>query len=188
MAYKQPYGMKDPIIFGKIKDMIQKRRDTKEAEANMLRNKARVKNRDNEGDSYVSIQRYKPEEKGATTQYYDTYSTLPQGQGEIIKRELNLKYSRQKLKDKAKAQGEKSPRRQMREHIRELRPDFKGFGVGKKTRLKWKDKANQTGGIKNAIKNRYGFGKSNIDEGEQTTHQTGTSFCSAAGNCNQLNK
>ena len=187
MAYKQPYGMKDPIIFGKIRDMIQKRRDTKDAEADMLRNKARIKNKDSEDNSYVSTQRYKPDEKGATTQYYDTFSTLPQGQGEIIKRELNLKYSRKKLKEKAKAQGEKSPRRQMKEHLREVRPDFKGFDVSKRTRLKWKDKANQTGCIKNAIKNKYGFGKVNIDEGDPTTHQQGGSFCSQTGTCNQVN-
>ena len=187
MAYKQPYGTKDPIIFGKIREVIQKKRDTKNAEAEMLKSQAKNITKVNENNPFVSIQRYKPEEKGATTQYYTTYSTLPEGKGEIIKRDLNLDYSRQKLKDKAKAQGEKSPRRQMREALRETRPSFRGKGVSDNKKAQWKDRSGGTGGVKNMIKNKFGFGRVNIDEFKQTTGQEGNTFCSANGNCNQLN-
>jgi len=46
----------------------------------------------------------------------------------------------------------------MREAVKEAKPDFKGKDVTERRKASWKDKAGGTGGRKNAIKNRYGFG------------------------------
>jgi len=48
--------------------------------------------------------------------------------------------------------------RQMRNAVKEARPDFKGRDVSERRKASWKDKAGGTGGRKNAIKNKYGFG------------------------------
>ena len=59
--------------------------------------------------------------------------------------------------------------RQMRETIKEAKPDFKGRDVSKRRKASWKDKAGGTGGRKNAIKNKYGFGFTPMSSDISTT-------------------
>ena len=48
--------------------------------------------------------------------------------------------------------------RQMRNAVKEAKPSFKGKDAPKARKAAWKDKAGGTGGKKNAIKNKFGFG------------------------------
>ena len=114
-------------------------------------------------NTFFTMEAFKPEatleNPKPTRQYYKTERTAGGGTGDVLSRELSLDYSKKQAKIAAKARsGEKSMYRQMREHIKEVRPTFKGPDVSKRLKAQWKDKAGGTGGKKNAIKNRYGYG------------------------------
>ena len=58
---------------------------------------------------------------------------------------------------------------EMRKDLKKSRPDFKGRDVSKRRKASWKDKAGGTGGRKNAIKNKYGFGFTPMSSDISTT-------------------
>ena len=91
-------------------------------------------------------------------QYYNTERTAGGGTGDVVSRELNLDYTKKQGNIAAKARGEKSMWRQMRETIKEAKPTFKGRDASKRLKASWKDKAGGTGGRRNVIKNKYGYG------------------------------
>ena len=113
----------------------------------------------NPNPTFFTMEAYKPEgslENPTIRQYYKTERTAG---GDFVSRELSLDYTKKQNKIAAKAQsGPKSMYRQMREHIKEVKPTFKGPDVSKRLKAQWKDKAGKTGGKKNAIKNKYGYG------------------------------
>ena len=112
--------------------------------------------------NFYTMEAYTPEatleNPKPVRQYYNTERTAGGGTGDVVSRELNLDYTKKQGNIAAKARGEKSMWRQMRETIKEAKPDFKGRDVSKRRKASWKDKAGGTGGRKNAIKNKYGFG------------------------------
>lgn len=113
--------------------------------------------------TFYTMEAFKPEatleNPKPIRQYYKTERTAGGGTGDVVSRELSLDYTKKQNKIAAKARsGEKSMYRQMREHIKEVKPTFKGPDVSKRLKASWKDKAGGTGGKKNAIKNRYGYG------------------------------
>ena len=129
---------------------------------------ARLKEQENSklkdaNPTFYTMEAFKPEatleNPKPIRQYYKTERTAGGGTGDVVSRELSLDYTKKQNKIAAKARsGEKSMYRQMREHIKEVKPTFKGPDVSKRLKASWKDKAGGTGGKKNAIKNRYGYG------------------------------
>ena len=115
--------------------------------------------------TFVKMEQFKPEKTDENPRpvlqwYKTTRSSADVGGGseDIISRELDLDYSRKMYNVRAKALDRKSAYWAMREDIRKSRPDYKGSDLTKRQKSRWKDKAGGTGGKKNAIKNRYGFG------------------------------
>lgn len=115
--------------------------------------------------TFVKYEKFKPEKTDENprpvSQYYKTTRSSADvggGSGDIISRELDLDYSRKMYNVRAKSLNRKSAYWAMREDIRKSRPDYRGLDETKKQKLKWKDRKGQTGGKKNQIKNRYGFG------------------------------
>ena len=171
MAYKQEPGKK-PSVFGEVlrsRGLLSTIANPKLAkkQASDIRI-ARLKEQEaakpkNLNPTFFTMEAYKPEATAENPkpirQYYKTERTAGGGTGDIVSRELSLDYTKKqnKIANKARS-GEKSRWRQMREHIKEVRPTFKGPDVSKNLKAQWKDKAGKTGGKKNAIKNRYGYG------------------------------
>jgi len=171
MAYKQEPGRK-PSAFGEVlksRGLINTISNPKAAkkQASNIRI-ARLKEElaskpKSTGNVFYTMEAYKPkatlENPKPVRQYYKTGRTAGGETGDVVSRELSLEYTKKQNKIAAKARsGEKSRWRQMREHIKEVRPTFKGPDVSKTLKASWKDKAGGTGGKKNAIKNRYGYG------------------------------
>lgn len=171
MAYKQEPGRK-PSAFGEVlksRGLINTISNPKAAkkQASDIRI-ARLKEElaskpKSTGNVFYTMEAYKPEatleNPKPVRQYYKTGRTAGGETGDVVSRELSLEYTKKQNKIAAKARsGEKSRWRQMREHIKEVRPTFKGPDVSKALKASWKDKAGGTGGKKNAIKNRYGYG------------------------------
>lgn len=167
MAYKQEPGRK-PSAFGEVlksRGLINTISNPKAAkkQASDIRI-ARLKEElaskpKNPNPTFFTMEAYKPEgtlENPTVRQYYKTERTAG---GDFVSRELSLDYTKKQNKIAAKStSGPKSLYRQMREHIKEVKPTFKGPDVSKALKASWKDKAGGTGGKKNAIKNRYGYG------------------------------
>jgi hypothetical protein len=164
MAYKQEPGRK-PSAFGEVlksRGLINTISNPKAAkkQASDIRI-ARLKEElaskpKNPNPTFFTMEAYKPEgtlENPTIRQYYKTERTAG---GDFVSRELSLDYT--KKQNKIATSGPKSLYRQMREHIKEVKPTFKGRDVSKRKKASWKDKAGGTGGRKNVIKNKYGFG------------------------------
>ena len=171
MAYKQEPG-RGPSAFGEVlksRGLINTIANPKAAkkQASNIRI-ARLKEQEaakpkNPNPTFFTMEAYKPEatleNPKPIRQYYKTERTAGGGTGDIVSRELSLEYTKKQNKIAVKARsGEKSNWRKMREHIKEVRPTFKGPDVSKRLKAQWKDKGGRTGGKKNAIKNRYGYG------------------------------
>jgi len=166
MAYKQEPG-REPSAFAEVlksRGLINTITNPKAAkkQASDIRI-SRLKEQEaaklkNPNPTFYTMEAFKPEgtlENPTTRQYYKTERTAG---GDFVSRELSLDYTKKQNKIAAKSLGKKSMYRQMREHIKEVKPTFKGPDVSKKLKAQWKDKAGRTGGKKNAIKNRYGYG------------------------------
>ena len=171
MAYEQKPG-REQSAFGEVlksRGLINTIANPKAAkkQASDIRI-ARLKEQENAkpkdaNPTFYTMEAFKPEatleNPKPIRQYYKTERTAGGGTGDVVSRELSLDYTKKQNKIAAKARsGEKSMYRQMREHIKEVKPTFKGPDVSKRLKASWKDKAGGTGGKKNAIKNRYGYG------------------------------
>ena len=80
------------------------------------------------------------------------------GRNEVAGTRERLTKKETKTYLKSKFSKDESLYRQMRNAVKEAKPDYKGKDVSKRRKASWKDKAGGTGGRKNAIKNKYGFG------------------------------
>ena len=170
MAYKQEPGKK-PSVFGEVlrsRGLLSTIANPKLAkkQASDIRI-ARLKEQEaakpkNLNPTFFTMEAYKPEATAENPkpirQYYKTERTAGGGTGDIVSRELDLDYSRKMYNVRAKAMDRKSAYWAMREDIRKSRPDYRGSDATKKQKLQWKDRKGKTGGKKNQIKNRYGFG------------------------------
>lgn len=163
---KQPSALVEVIKEKGFKESISNPRTTKreiqQTRLDRLKATEAAKPKDT-NKTFYTMEAFKPEKTDEnpkpTRQYYKTERTAGGGTGDVLSRELSLDYSKKQAKIAEKARsGEKSMYRQMREHIKEVRPTFKGPDVSKRSKAQWKDKAGGTGGKKNAIKNRYGYG------------------------------
>ena len=165
MAYEQEPG-RGQSAFGEVlksKGLINTISNLKAAkkQASDIRI-ARLKEQENAkpkdaNPTFYTMEAFKPEatleNPKPIRQYYKTERTAG---GDFVSRELSLDYT--KKQNKIATSGPKSLYRQMREHIKEVKPTFKGRNVSKRKKASWKDKAGGTGGRKNVIKNKYGFG------------------------------
>jgi hypothetical protein len=199
MAYEQkpgrgqtPFGevLESKGLINVIKNPKRAIEEAKQIKVDRLKNELASKP---SGDNVVyTMERLKPE--GQKTSQYFKVGREGNRTGNIVSKELNLDYTRKMGNVAAKARGEKSMWRQMRDEIKQTKPSFKGKGVSDRLKAKWKDKEGGTGGVKNKIKNRYGFGFVNIiDEPSGTTGErapgagSNQSFCTAKGGCKQVN-
>ena len=154
MAYKQEPGRK-PSAFGEVlksRGLINTISNPKAAkkQASDIRI-ARLKEElaskpKSTGNVFYTMEAYKPEatleNPKPVRQYYKTGRTAGGETGDVVSRELSLEYTKKQNKIAPKARsGEKSRWRQMREHIKEVRPTFKGPDVSKALKASWKDKA-----------------------------------------------
>ena len=124
-------------------------------------------------NTFFTMEAFKPEatleNPKPIRQYYKTERTAGGGTGDVLSRELSLDYTKKQGNIAAKARSKPSMYRQMREAVKEAKPDFKGKDVSERRKASWKDKAGGTGGRKNAIKNKYGFGFTPISSDINTT-------------------
>lgn len=148
-------------LIGVVKDIKGARRQASDIRIARLKEQEAAKPK-NPNPTFYTMEAYKPEatleNPKPIRQYYKTGRTAGGETGDVVSRELSLDYTRKQGNIAAKALGEKSMYRQMREHIKEVRPTFKGPDASKRLKAQWKDKAGGTGGKKNAIKNRYAYG------------------------------
>lgn len=199
MAYEQKPG-RGQTPFGEVlesKGLINVIKNPKKAinEAKQVkidRLKDELASKPSGDNIFYTMERLKPE--GQNTSQYFKVGRESNPTGNIVSKELNLDYTRKMGNIAAKARDEKSMWRQMRDAIKETRPSFKGKGVSDRLKAKWKDKEGGTGGVKNKIKNRFGYGFVNIiDESGGTTGGkalgagSNQSFCTAKGGCKQVN-
>ena len=163
---KQPSALVEVIKEKGFKESISNPRTTKreiqQTRLDRLKATEAAKPKDT-NKTFYTMEAFKPEKTDEnpkpTRQYYKTERTAGNGTGDVLSRELSLDYTKKQNKIAVKSKkGPKSLYRQMREHIKEVRPTFKGPDVSKRLKAQWKDKAGGTGGKKNAIKNRYGYG------------------------------
>lgn len=200
MAYEQQPG-RGQSAFGEvlesrglvnvIKNPKRAIKEAKQVRVDRLREE--LASKPNSGsNTFYTMERFKPE--GQNTSQYFKVGREGGLTGDIVSKELNLDYTRKMGNVAAEARGEKSMWRQMREAVKEAKPSFKGQGVSNRQKAKWKDKKGGTGGVKNKIKNLYGFGFVNIiDESGGTTGGrapgagSNQSFCTAKGGCKQVN-
>ena len=123
--------------------------------------------------TFYTMEAFKPEatleNPKPIRQYYKTERTAGGGTGDVVSRELSLDYTKKQGNIAAKARSQPSMYRQMREAVKEAKPDFKGRDVPERRKASWKDKAGGTGGRKNAIKNKYGFGFTPMSSDISTT-------------------
>ena len=78
---------------------------------------------------------------------------------EGTRQKLTPKETRTYLKNERSTSTEKyHPWIEMRKDIKKSRPDYKGKDVSERRKVSWKDKAGGTGGRRNVIKNKYGYG------------------------------
>ena len=178
MAYKQELG-REPSAFGEVlksRGLINTIANPKAAkkQASNIRI-ARLKEQEaakpkNPNPTFFTMEAFKPEatleNQKPTRQYYKTERTAG---GDLVSRELSIDYTKKQGNIAAKARSQPSMYRQMREAVKEAKPDFKGKDVSERRKASWKDKAGGTGGRKNAIKNRYGFGFTPISSDINTT-------------------
>tara|TARA_R110002051_G_scaffold2860_1_gene15045 strand:- start:52 stop:762 length:711 start_codon:yes stop_codon:yes gene_type:complete len=126
--------------------------------------------------NFYTMEAYTPEatleNPKPVRQYYNTERTASGGTGDVVSRELSLDYTRKQGNIAAKARGEKSMWRQMRETIKEAKPTFKGRDASKRLKASWKDKAGGTGGRRNVIKNKYGYGFTPSESANQAENST----------------
>jgi len=199
MAYEQkpgrgqtPFGevLESKGLISVIKNPKKAIDEAKQVKVSRLKNELASKPSGN--NVFYTMERLKPE--GQNTSQYFKVGREGNPTGDIVSKELNLDYTRKMGNVAVKARGEKSMWRQMREAIKETKPSFKGQGVSDRLKAKWKDKEGGTGGVKNQIKNKYGFGFVNIvDESGGTTGGkalgagSNQSFCTAKGGCKQVN-
>ena len=170
MAYKQEPG-REQSAFGEVlksRGLINTISNPKAAKKQAsdiriarLKDTQAAKPKDSNPNFYT-MEAYKPEatleNPKPVRQYYKTERTAGGETGDVVSRELNLDYTRKQGNIAAKARGEKSMWRQMRETIKEAKPTFKGRDASKRLKASWKDKAGGTGGRRNVIKNKYGYG------------------------------
>ena len=162
---KQPSALVEVIKEKGFKESISNPRTTKreiqQTRLDRLKATEAAKPKDT-NKTFYTMEAFKPEKTDEnpkpTRQYYKTERTAGNGTGDIISRELDLDYSRKMYNVYAKANNKKSAYWAMREDVRKSRPDYKGSDATGRQKLRWKDKAGGTGGKKNVIKNRYGFG------------------------------
>ncbi len=168
MAYKQEPG-REPSAFAEVlksRGLINTITNPKAAKKqasdiriSRLKEQEAAKTK-NPNPTFYTMEAFKPkttlENPKPVRQYYKTERTAG---GDVLSRELSLDYTKKqnKIANKARS-GPKSMYRQMREHIKEVKPTFKSPDASKRLKAQWKDKAGGTGGKKNAIKNRYGYG------------------------------
>ena len=128
--------------------------------------------------NFYTMEAYTPEatleNPKPVRQYYNTERTASGGTGDVVSRELSLDYTRKQGNIAAKARGEKSMWRQMRETIKEAKPTFKGRDASKRLKASWKDKAGGTGGRRNVIKNKYGYGFTPSESTRQAENSNST--------------
>lgn len=145
-------------LIGVVKDIKGARRQASDIRIARLKEQEAAKPK-NPNPTFYTMEAYKPEgtlENPTIRQYYKTERTAG---GDFVSRELSLDYTKKQNKiANESTSGPKSMYRKMREHIKEVKPTFKGPDVSKRLKAQWKDKAGGTGGKKNAIKNRYGYG------------------------------
>jgi len=199
MAYKQkpgrgqtPFGevLESKGLINVIKNPKRAIKEAKQIKVDRLKNELASKP---SGDDVVyTMERLKPE--GQKTSQYFKVGREGNRTGNIVSKELDLDYTREKGNILAKNLNDDSMWRQMRDHIKMTRPAFKGPGVTDAKKAQWKDKKGGTGGMKNQIKNRYGFGFVNIiDKSGGTTGGkapgagSNQSYCTAKGGCKQVN-
>jgi len=162
---KQPSALVEVIKEKGFKESISNPRTTKreiqQTRLDRLKATEAAKPKDT-NKTFYTMEAFKPEKTDEnpkpTRQYYKTERTAGGGTGDVLSRELSLDYSKKMYNVYAKANDEKSAYWEMREDIRESRPDYRGSDATKRQKKRWKDRKGQTGGKKNQIKNRYGFG------------------------------
>jgi len=199
MAYEQKPG-RGQTPFGEVlesKGLINVIKNPKKAineakQVKIHRLKDELASKPGGENVFYTMERLKPE--GQNTSQYFKVGREGNPAGNIVSKELNLDYTRKMGNIAAKARDEKSMWRQMREAIKETKPSFKGEGVSDRLKARWKDKEGGTGGVKNKIKNRFGYGFVNIvdDSGGTTGGKapgagSNQSFCTAKGGCKQIN-
>ena len=170
MAYKQEPG-RNPSAFGEvlksrglintISNIKAAKKQASDIRIAKLKEELASKPKST-GNVFYTMEAYKPEatleNPKPVRQYYKTGRTAGGGTGDIVSRELSLDYTKKQGNIAAKARSQPSMYRQMREAVKEAKPDFKGRDVSERKKASWKDKAGGTGGRKNVIKNKYGFG------------------------------
>lgn len=132
------------------------------------------------------------------------------GQDEVYRERLTKKETKTYLKAKRSTDDEKyRPWFEMRKALKESKPYFKGPDITKRKRKSWKEQAGDKAlGIKNKIKQSYGFGKAPDIFGQALEEQAAAakvgggivgpgakpgagrgqaSFCDAKGVCRQVN-
>lgn len=170
MAYKQEPGreqsafgevLKSRGLINTIANPKAAKKEIQQTRIDRLKATQAAKPKD-ANTTFYTMEAFKPEatleNPKPIRQYYKTERTAGGGTGDVVSRELSLDYSRKQGNIAAEARSQPSMYRQMREAVKEAKPDFKGRDVSKRRKASWKDKAGGTGGRKNAIKNKYGFG------------------------------
>ena len=184
MAYKQEPGreqsafgevLKSRGLINTISNPKAARKQASDIRIARLKATQAAKPKDSNHNFYT-MEAYTPEatleNPKPVRQYYNTERTASGGTGDVVSRELSLDYTRKQGNIAAKARGEKSMWRQMRETIKEAKPTFKGRDASKRLKASWKDKAGGTGGRRNVIKNKYGYGFTPSESANQAENST----------------
>jgi hypothetical protein len=184
MAYKQEPGreqsafgevLKSRGLINTISNPKAARKQASDIRIARLKATQAAKPKDSNPNFYT-MEAYTPEatleNPKPVRQYYNTERTASGGTGDVVSRELSLDYSRKQGNIAAKALGKKSMWRQMRETIKEAKPTFKGPDASKRLKASWKDKAGGTGGRRNVIKNKYGYGFTPSESANQAENST----------------